>query len=183
MTAAAVDGPGEVDLGLPEWVRPELPGLRALAADPAPDRDWHGDGLCAYDEKPDRWYPEQGTTAKYARWVCRDCPVRLRCLVEGARADERYGVWGGAIPAELAAVRVALGWAGQRPSANDEACANGHPWTDVSSGWGPGGVRRCRECNRIAKRDERRRERAAARLRKRGTVAAVDGRRRPMGTA
>lgn len=146
---------------VPERLRVLLPALADLVANPVEVDEWVPAALCRTDDKPDRWFPEMGVTAQYARRVCAVCPVRLRCLAEAARADERYGVWGGAIPAELAPVRVALGLNAEQGGATDEACAQGHPWTEDTLGYTAAGTRVCRECNRIAKRDERRRARGS----------------------
>lgn len=144
---------------VPRRLRPDLPALGALVRD-RPADDWRAVGpLCKGDAKPERWFPENGTTAQYARRVCEVCPVRLLCLADAVVNDERHGVWGGAIPREITAVRAALGLVFEQ-GATAEECKNGHPWTEETLAYGPGGKRLCRQCNREAKRDEMRRRRA-----------------------
>ena len=60
---------------------------------------------CA-DENPDWWFDE----AQYRRGkrVCRDCPVRERCLAQALGSGEPLGVWGGLTPAERAALPDAV---------------------------------------------------------------------------
>lgn len=31
----------------------------------------------------------------YAKKLCAECPIRLKCLAYAVEADEPYGVWGG----------------------------------------------------------------------------------------
>ena len=41
-----------------------------------------------------------------ARRICRDCPVRYRCLTE--HLDEQFGVWGGHSRDERSRIRLSL---------------------------------------------------------------------------
>lgn len=51
---------------------------------------------CAQSD-PDAWYPEKGRkdSVTIAKKVCKNCPIRERCLEIALENDERYGVWGG----------------------------------------------------------------------------------------
>lgn len=43
----------------------------------------------------DVWFPEKGQSTREAKEVCKQCPIRERCLTIALERDERYGVWGG----------------------------------------------------------------------------------------
>ena len=70
-----------------------------LALQPAP---WTADALCATHPNPDLWFAHNkpGHTGslsndqKKAIAICRQCPVRLPCLVEAIKTNSE-GVWGG----------------------------------------------------------------------------------------
>jgi WhiB family redox-sensing transcriptional regulator len=85
--------------------------LAALAAVLAPDRGgWRELGVCA-ETDPEAFFPDKGGSSRAAKRVCAGCPVRVECLAEALRVDERHGVWGGTSPAERARLRRA-----QRPA-------------------------------------------------------------------
>lgn len=52
------------------------------------------------------WYPEPHQDKRVkatALWICRRCPVQAQCLAEANRLeppDHKYGIWGGAVPAQ-----------------------------------------------------------------------------------
>jgi len=53
---------------------------------------WWVGAKCRVEQIPiSKFFSKQ--TAKEARRICRDCPVRYRCLEENL--DEQFGVWGG----------------------------------------------------------------------------------------
>lgn len=82
---------------------------RALRlAHPVPD--WHEHAACRH-VPPDLMFPTKTSGAqdgyRYAREVCRACPVRLPCLADALERCEPHGCWGGHSPDER--VQVALG--------------------------------------------------------------------------
>jgi Transcription factor WhiB len=106
----------------PAWHSPGQPANRPERAKPASLTDEQlagcvmsplaGCAVTALD--PDEWFP-MATTATAARAeaaralaVCGACPVRAECLELSLRhwgAVGRYGIWGGLVEAERAAVR------------------------------------------------------------------------------
>lgn len=160
---------------VPEWMQELLPVVAALIADPVEDATWHPAAACRGVDDPDWWFPKRGVSVAPIRQVCGTCPVRLRCLAEAARTGEMFGVWGGASPRELVSLRAVLGLSTERNLGTDEHCSQGHPWTEDTLAYTPTGKPWCRACNRIAKRDERRRARGSA-------VGSADGRHRTRGT-
>jgi hypothetical protein len=68
-------------------------------------------GLCSTYDNPDLWFPEQHDkqgkpsrkehkraveNALLAMSICRECPIRARCLEEGMREENiEFGIWGG----------------------------------------------------------------------------------------
>jgi WhiB family transcriptional regulator, redox-sensing transcriptional regulator len=62
---------------------------------------------------PDLFFPSKGGTPRWALAVCEHCPVKPECLEWALLAEEsttsRYGIWGGATPAQrdtIARIRV-----------------------------------------------------------------------------
>jgi WhiB family transcriptional regulator, redox-sensing transcriptional regulator len=106
----------------PAWHGPGQQGGRPERANPASLTDEELSGCvmsplarCAVTAiDPDEWFPV-ATTAKAARAeaahalaLCGECPVRAECLELSLRhwlAVGRYGIWGGLVEAERAAVR------------------------------------------------------------------------------
>lgn len=68
-------------------------------------------GLCSSHPNPDMWFPEGQVNvgrptrkahrimvenAIEAMAICRECPVRARCLEQGMRDENiEHGIWGG----------------------------------------------------------------------------------------
>jgi len=50
--------------------------------------------LCA-ETDPEAFFPEKGGSARPAKAVCRDCPVRAECLQYALDHHEYWGIWGG----------------------------------------------------------------------------------------
>lgn len=82
---------------------------RAKTAD---DLEWTLDALCARQD-PEAWFPEsRGSCTDFVYPVeqCFACPVKAQCLryalddERGASERYRYGVYGGLLPAERAAM-------------------------------------------------------------------------------
>lgn len=44
---------------------------------------------------PELWFAESPSDVEYAKALCRDCPVRARCLDGALSRREPWGVWGG----------------------------------------------------------------------------------------
>lgn len=42
---------------------------------------------------------------RYARKICRGCPVIVECLKHAIKHNEKEGVWGGLTPAERGAIK------------------------------------------------------------------------------
>lgn len=38
--------------------------------------------------------------AKYAKTLCAKCPLTFACLMTAVANEEKYGIWGGAVPKE-----------------------------------------------------------------------------------
>ncbi len=53
------------------------------------------DGARCRDFDLEIFFPEQGRSGREAKRICAECPVRIECLNDALRRDERYGVWGG----------------------------------------------------------------------------------------
>lgn len=58
---------------------------------------------CQSSPMAEAWWEKD--LADEAKALCRQCPVRKRCLEYALAADERYGVWGARDPDERRAVR------------------------------------------------------------------------------
>jgi len=69
------------------------PVLLHLAPDPR-DVRWQGGALCAQVD-PEMWFPEKGETGRYAKAICRLCPVRAACLDYAMEHDLWFGIYGG----------------------------------------------------------------------------------------
>jgi WhiB family transcriptional regulator, redox-sensing transcriptional regulator len=48
-------------------------------------------------ENPDLWFAEAAADVEWAKQLCRECPVRLRCLAMALDRGEPWGVWGGEV--------------------------------------------------------------------------------------
>lgn len=159
--------------------RADLGAVEALLAESPPTSAWHPDAACRTGEAPpDRWYPEGGQTGAQARQVCETkCPVRLQCLAQAVRDDERHGIWGGASWRQIEAMRIALGLAEMPGSADDNSCANDHEWTTESLRWTDSGRPVCRICIAAQGRAARARRQVARRV-EAATSSLVVARRR-----
>lgn len=58
------------------------------------DDPWQAGALCAQTD-PEEFFPERGGSARPAKSVCAQCPVRQECLEYALENDERFGIWGG----------------------------------------------------------------------------------------
>jgi WhiB family redox-sensing transcriptional regulator len=73
----------------------DLDALARLMSRPAEEPEpWQAQALCAQTD-PEAFFPEKGGSARAAKAVCMQCPVRAECLAFALEHDERYGVWGG----------------------------------------------------------------------------------------
>jgi len=73
-----------------------------------PRDDWKASALCAEGD-PDEWFPERNESPLAAQSICSRCPVRTECLEYAIVNDERYGVWGGTLPADREEIRKSRG--------------------------------------------------------------------------
>ncbi len=62
--------------------------------DPDEDRSWRAKANCMGVD-PDLFFPERGTSTRYAKEVCRGCVVRDDCLDYALANNEKFGIWGG----------------------------------------------------------------------------------------
>lgn len=62
---------------------------------------WMDSALCAQTDG-DVFFPERrdARSARAAKAVCAECPVRARCLQWALEHDERYGIWAGTTEVE-----------------------------------------------------------------------------------
>lgn len=75
--------------------------------------EWITDAICV-QVGPDPWFIERGESARPAKRICADCPVRQQCLQYALDAHITEGIWGGLTPRERRAIAldVALPLAG-----------------------------------------------------------------------
>ena len=65
------------------------------------DLPWMHDALCAEpDYNPAAWFPSNHRDLSAAKAVCEQCSAQNACLAYAVRENIRYGIWGGATPAE-----------------------------------------------------------------------------------
>lgn len=55
---------------------------------------WHEESRCAGMDT-NLFFPERGRSARHAKAVCRECPVRQECLDWANDTGQRFGIWGG----------------------------------------------------------------------------------------
>lgn len=80
------------DTGLPQQKKYEK-----RAPVPSVSLDWHTESACVGSD-PSLWFAETPAEANRARAICRECPVRLKCLDWIMRQEDaiaRYGIYGG----------------------------------------------------------------------------------------
>jgi WhiB family transcriptional regulator, redox-sensing transcriptional regulator len=53
------------------------------------------DGLPCWSSDPELFFADSPADIERAKAICRDCPVRLRCLAGAIERREPWGVWGG----------------------------------------------------------------------------------------
>lgn len=56
---------------------------------------WTDSAACAEVGQELYFSDEQGAHYVEGKRICRTCPVRLQCLTEAVRNEERDGLWGG----------------------------------------------------------------------------------------
>lgn len=66
--------------------------------------DYDGTPSCA-EADPERWFPEQGGSARDVKEICKRCEVLEPCLNWALDNDERFGIWGGLSQFELDKIR------------------------------------------------------------------------------
>ena len=65
----------------------------AVSLSPKWNTDWARDGICASSD-PDALFV-QGKDQRFAKTVCRGCPVVAECLADALDNRTEFGVWGG----------------------------------------------------------------------------------------
>lgn len=89
-TSTSRDGTGEG--GIPAGLSSLIDALIPRQAEP--EDCWQDQALCAQVD-PELFFPEKGGSTKYAKDVCRACPVISECLEYAMDRNERYGIYGG----------------------------------------------------------------------------------------
>lgn len=56
--------------------------------------EWQADGACVGVD-PNVFFPGRGASMATAKAFCRECPVRVECLMFAMNNGEKFGVWGG----------------------------------------------------------------------------------------
>lgn len=72
-----------------------------------PPKHWAVTAVCKTgDVDPDVWFPDPTDVVgiRYAKSLCRHCPVLIECRTEALNRPERHGVWGGLSQREREAV-------------------------------------------------------------------------------
>jgi len=65
------------------------------------DLPWMRDALCAEPRyNPAAWFPSDNRDLSVAKAVCTQCAAQNACFAYAVRENIRYGIWGGATPAE-----------------------------------------------------------------------------------
>ncbi len=85
-------------VGLSDAELAELNGrpaeLAAAPHDPDSATAWMAEGNCRL-HPPATFFPSDGVGVDKARKICRDCPVKARCLDYALEERIDHGVWGG----------------------------------------------------------------------------------------
>jgi superfamily II DNA or RNA helicase len=77
----------------------------SLALDGLPS-DWRQLGACR--DSAAEFFPERGASAREAKVVCAECPVRSACLASALRHNEKFGVWAGTSERQRRQIRRVL---------------------------------------------------------------------------
>jgi WhiB family transcriptional regulator, redox-sensing transcriptional regulator len=71
--------------------RPLNPGVA-----PMRERTWRDRAACRRrGVDPEVFFPEKGGSARPAKRICRQCPVRADCLAYAIATRQQFGIWGG----------------------------------------------------------------------------------------
>ena len=142
---------------------------------------WRAYAVCADLPKPDVMFPDPSdlTGVKEARLVCAACPVKRECLEEaladegGKTKDSRFGVRAGRTPSQRFAI-----YQSRRPSSQAETKPRGPGRSKSECGTAAAYDRHCRfgepidDACRQAHNDKRREQKARQRAAARETAAA-----------
>lgn len=112
----------------------EVPGWNL--PDDSDETSWQGRALCAQTD-PELFFVEKGGTARPAKRVCRECPVRAECLEYALENGEGFGIWGGLTERERR--RIKPGDLTPAPA----RCASGRHLKDTQNTGADG---RCLDC-------------------------------------
>ena len=69
--------------------------------------DWRPQAECL-GEDTDFFYIDERSSNQPAMAVCTRCVVRAQCLIEAVEMKERWGIFGGMLPAERAKIEKAV---------------------------------------------------------------------------
>jgi WhiB family redox-sensing transcriptional regulator len=77
--------------------------------DPDPHSMTWRDAAACLGTDTDAFFPAKGGSTRYAKRICRSCPVRAQCLEEALEWDAIQaggpaGIWGGKSPQERKAI-------------------------------------------------------------------------------
>lgn len=81
-----------------------------LAIPPHPhdsNPDWQRAGLC-FGQGTELWFPPRGTPIPQiakAKAICKQCPIRQKCLDYALWHGDRHGIWGGTTEMERRRMR------------------------------------------------------------------------------
>jgi len=62
--------------------------------DPAAEANWRLSAVCAQTD-PELFFPDKGGSAKPAKRICAQCPVRVQCLDWAQATQQSDGIYGG----------------------------------------------------------------------------------------
>jgi WhiB family redox-sensing transcriptional regulator len=69
--------------------------MTAAALSPV-SADWREWAACRRPGvNPEWFFPEKGGSARPAKRICRQCPVRADCLDYAIGTGQQFGIWGG----------------------------------------------------------------------------------------
>jgi WhiB family transcriptional regulator, redox-sensing transcriptional regulator len=110
---------------VPKYLRPQSAAPRERSSSPRPFaskraqplslQSWRLRAACR-DADPALFFPERNQSAKPAKRICAECPVREQCLAFAVASGERFGVFGGLAERE----RHGMGTRPSRPRKQDQ---------------------------------------------------------------
>ena len=77
------------------------------------DEDWRAGALCSRTN-PDLFFAVGAREHREAKQICKQCPVRMECLVYALEGPIDHGIWGGMTERERRRFRRQAGAEGWR---------------------------------------------------------------------